>query len=130
MTLLRCCLHGRARLRQRGFQANDHDRIFLLGVHISDQEIFLPEAVAAFEISLVQRRINALWRTKNHSEAGVMQEEIAEMKREIHQIERIRNRKIVVEDDVLITGYRPTPRHTRKCFRRLRSRVSRLHKWR
>jgi hypothetical protein len=116
MSTLHHSLHGQARLRQRGFRSNDHELIFSLGVAINDNEIVMPEAVAAYEIALRRQKIDSL---KRRGVAG--NAEIAALKREIHQFERIRNRKIVVKEDVLVTAYRPSRREMRRCFRRLRS---------
>jgi hypothetical protein len=115
MITLHPCLHGQARLRQRGFRSNDHELIFTHGKAINDNEIVMPETVAAHEIALRQQKIDTLKRRGVASNA-----EIVALKREIHQFERIRNRKIVVDRDVLVTAYRPSQREMRRCFKRLR----------
>ena len=130
MMKLRPCRHGQARLRQRGFQARDDDLILSLGIQVNENEIFMPDATAAYEIARLQWRIFSVRR--NRFCGGVSRnEQVARLKRDIHQIERIRNRKIVVDGDVLLTGYRTSRRHQRGCLRRLRDRA-RLHRrrWR
>ncbi|HEY4167260.1 MAG TPA: hypothetical protein VGM96_10805 [Reyranella sp.] len=115
MITLHSCPHGQARLRQRGFRSNDHELIFAHGVAINDNEIVMPETVTTHEIALRQLKMDSLKRR------GVARNaEVAALKREIHQFERIRNRKIVVDEDVLVTAYRPSQREMRRCFRRLR----------
>ena len=130
MTALHCCPHGRARLRQRGFRGNDHELIYLLGVQVDDQEIFIPEVVVAYEIAVRQHRIGSIERRTIVGNAGSKYDEISSLKREIHQLERLPNRKIVHDKDVLITGYRPSRRGQRRCIRRLRDKAFRLHKGR
>lgn len=129
MMKLRPCPHGQARLRQRGFQARDDDLILSLGIQVNENEIFMPDATAAYEIARLQRRIVSVRR--NASAAVCRNEKVARLKRDIRQIERIRNRKIVVDGDVLVTGYRTSRRHQRGCLRRLRD-GARLHRrrWR
>src|SRR2546430_2207873 len=60
----------------------------------------------------------------------IKHDEITDIKYEIHQLERIRNKKIVVYEDELRTGYRLSRRHERRCLQRLRGRTFRLRKGR
>jgi hypothetical protein len=86
--------HALTRQKQRGFRATGFERIYRYGTMIGDQEIFM---------------------TNNE-----IQSRIHEYKLEIQMLERLRNCKIVVDGNVIITGYHTTKRERRKC--RLRKR--------
>lgn len=105
MISLQTSRHGQARLQQRAFRGNDHELIYLLGVHINDQEIFMPKRVVEYEIHIRRKKITAINRRTNAATYPSIHDDISELKREIHQLERIRNKKIVVDGTTLITAY-------------------------
>lgn len=90
----------------------------------------MPKAIAAYEIAVRQQKIRSIERYGIVGDDVPGHDEVAALRREIHQFEHIQNRKIVFEDDVLITGYRLSPRGQRRCIRRLRGKASRLQKGR
>ena len=114
MITLRKTQHGQARSQQR-FREGDVELIFSLGLDVSDNEIFMTNKSAKFEIRLRQQKINFLLRTERASHQAY--HEIVSLKSEIHQIERIRNRKIVVDGTTLISCYPTTRREQRRCLR-------------
>lgn len=126
---MRCCRHARVRLRQRGFRQDDHEVILLCGVQVSNEEIIMPAVTANYEIALLQQQIARLWRQHMSGAACMSSEELAAMKQQIHQLERIKNRKIVVRDGVLVTAYKPTKRSLGSSFRSLRGKARRLQRW-
>jgi hypothetical protein len=112
--------HGRSRLQQRGFRLGDAELIRALGVEMGPGEFFVPDGVVTREIHRRQRAINAANR-EVHARSSVHRT-IAGLKREIHRLERVRNRRVVVDGDVLITAYPMTSAERRRGLRRVCSR--------
>lgn len=51
----------------------------------------------------------------------IVDEEIARRKKEIHQLERLRGKKLIVERDTVITTYHATRRDQKKTYRKGRA---------
>ena len=121
MTILQFTRHGSVRIQQRAFRGSDIEVIYdSLGTEISGNEMIVLSKVAEYEIRLRQKRINKIRQQSVAGNYSLGHTEILILKREIHQIERIRNRKIVVDGTTFITGYPTTHGEQRRCLRKLR----------
>lgn len=87
--------HAEVRMSQRGFRREDIEEVLLCGTRIA------PDAY------LMQR-----------TDAN---REIAALKRKIRQIERLKDLKVVVEGDTVITCYRSAPADQQRTLRRGRA---------
>jgi hypothetical protein len=86
--------HAEQRTSQRGFLRSGIETIFHHGEMISDQEVLMTD-----------REINA---------------RIMELKNEIQSLDKLRNRKLVVDGSTIITSYCLTKKAKRKCRIRMR----------
>lgn len=75
--------HGHARLRQRGFRTEDVELIRRCGTPLDDNEA---------EVYLLREQDAAA--------------EIANLKHDIQRLERLRNSRVVISNDTLVTVYR------------------------
>lgn len=87
--------HGEQRTAQRGFLHSGIKTIIQFGEMISDQELLM-----------TNREISA---------------RIMELKSEIQRLDKLRNRKLVVDGSTIVTGYCLTKRARRNCRIRMRA---------
>jgi hypothetical protein len=89
--------HAMQRLSQRGFRPSTVETIFLNGMNIGDQEYIM----TAREIDMLRK----------------------ELKAQLQALDKLHNRKLVIEGDTVITGYCLTKNARRKCRIRMRSTI-------
>jgi len=94
---LKITQHAQQRQSQRGFSRSNLALIYLFGETISDQEVFM-----------TNREIDILTQ---------------ELKSQLQKLDKLRNRKLVVDGSTVITGYCLNKRAKRRCRMRMRSAV-------
>lgn len=87
--------HAEQRQSQRGFARSSFEIIYLFGEMIGDQEVIM-----------TNREIDILTR---------------ELKAQIQRLDKLRNRKLVVDGNTIITGYCLNKKSKRHCRIRMRS---------
>ena len=87
-------LHAERRMRQRGIPEANIDFVVKCGTPLDDGAFFLSQADVYREINL--------------------------RKQEIQLLEKLKNCKVVVRGDAVLTAYRPTGKKLKRTLRRLR----------
>lgn len=95
MDYVKISRHAECRIRQRGFREQDIDLVLRCGTLISDDTFLL--------------------RNKD------VDREIRDRKRELQQLERLRNCKVVVADGTLVTCFHASTNHLKTVLRRERA---------
>src|SRR5262245_14470633 len=86
--------HASSRIRQRGLSEQDVDVVLKLGADAGDAVVLTNKVIDG---------------------------KIAEFKRTIAQLERLRGAAVIIEGDTVITAYRPRRRKMRKMLSRSRA---------
>lgn len=90
--------HASIRKQQRGFRGDDIEQILMVGELLDDQTVF------------VTRR--------------AVEERIRLLKAQIHQLERISGKKVVVAGDLVVTAYPTNRSEEKRCLRRGRQKAA------
>ena len=84
-----------------------------------DREVyFLKHKDAQREIDRLNGEIRRQTRSQDHSVHMDRERETHRLKREIHMLERLRGRKLVVADGTVVTCYRSERRDRKRMFRK------------
>ena len=103
-----CTRHGETRMRQRRKKKGDADLILAYGTQVDGQAWILRKRDADREIEARKREVEGYKR------------EIEVRKRESQILERLRNRKVVVRGDRVITGYPSGSSDQKRTLKRAR----------
>lgn len=105
--------HAQTRMQQRGFSQADLHNIAMCGTAINDQEILFTDKDAKRERAQIQDRIKQLLRlsqqkcgSRPNGNEHQLAQEISELRRQLANIDRLKNRKIVIDGNHVITCYR------------------------
>lgn len=98
MNGIRYSKHAEVRQQQRGFMKDDIEQILMVGEQLDDQTIFVTRRAAA--------------------------ERIRVLKAQIHQLERISGKKVVVAGDLVVTAYPTNRSEEKRCLRRGRQKAA------
>lgn len=105
--------HAQIRMQQRAFSQSDLHSIAMCGTAINNHEILFTIKDAKRERSEVQNRLKQLLRqsqqgcgSKPSGNEFQIAQEISSLKRELTNIDRLINRKIVIDGNQVITCYR------------------------
>ena len=108
--------HMQTRMQQRSFSQTDVHLIIRYGTAINDEEIYLANKDAQCEIFHLRCRIKIIQRRLNNSRisrcgteaiSGSLNpsSEIARLHRQIQAIDRLKNRKVVLKGNHVVTCY-------------------------
>jgi hypothetical protein len=120
--------HAKARMQQRSFSKSDISTIRRCGTVITDHEILLTEKDVDREACDLRARIKQLQRhaervkiwpcgTNVENSANELHANITHYRRQIILLERLRNRKIVIDGNCLITCYLCTKSELKRISR-------------
>lgn len=120
--------HAQARMQQRSFSETDISTIARCGTIITDQEILLTNKDVQREVGLIRSEIKSLERMIKHSRVAscgtqLPEEQSAscikvyELRQQIIQLERLRNRKIVINGNRVVTCYHCSPSELKRISR-------------
>lgn len=121
MSMLVLSRHAETRMRQRGMRPRDLELLWRYGSAIGDDDhevYFLKHKDAQREIDRLSREIRRRTRSQGASARVGRERETHRLKREIHMLERLRGRKLVVSDGTVVTCYRSGRRDRRRVLRR------------
>ena len=114
--------HAETRMRQRGMRPSDPDIILRCGSEVGGDIhgiYFLKHKDAQREIDNLQGQIRRLRQVQVSFADNINRErEIRRLKCEIHTLERLRGRKLVVADGAIVTCYRSNRRDRKHILRR------------
>jgi len=117
--------HAQTRMQQRGFSQADLHNIAMCGTAINDHEILFTDKDAKRERILIQERIKQLLHlsqqkcgTRSVGNEHELAQEITDLRRQLTNIDRLKNRKIVIDGNRVITCYR--------CSKSKLKRISRI----
>lgn len=120
MSALVLSRHAEARMRQRGMRPSDLELVWRYGSAIGDDDYevyLLKHKDAQREIDRLNGEIRCQTRSQGHSARMDRERERHCLKREIHVLERLRGRKLVVADGTVVTCYRSNRRDRKRMFR-------------
>lgn len=121
MSMLVLSPHAETRMRQRGMRPSDLDFILrfgsVFGGDIHDV-YFLKDKDVRREIDRLSGEIRRRKRSRSPCARTDQERETRRLKREIHMLERLRSRKLVVADRTVVTCYRSCRRDQKRMFRR------------
>lgn len=126
MSTLILSRHAETRMRQRGMRSSDLGFILRCGSEIGGDThdiYFLKRKDAQREIGRLQGVIRRLKHQRGFASCTDREREIRRLKLHIHTLERLRGRKLVVADGIVVTCYRSSPRDRKRMFRRGRERA-------
>ena len=121
MSMLVLSRHAETRMRQRGMRPRDLELVWRYGSAISgdDHEVyFLKHKDAQREIDRLNGEIRGQTRSQGPSARMDREREMHRLKPEIHVLERLRGRKLVVTDGTVVTCYRSNRRDRKRMFRK------------
>lgn len=110
--------HASVRASQRGFRKADIAMLLEVSTPIGSDASLLMDADVAREVRRRRIDIKRLRRSPSIS-AGA--EQIAELKREISQLERLRGVKLIFGGESLVSIYRVTARRQKRVLKRARA---------
>ena len=120
MSALVLSRHAEARMRQRGMRPSDPGVILRCGSEIGGDALgvyFLKRKDTQREIGRRNVEIQRLERTPGLRAPMDREREVHRLKREIHVLERLGGRKLVVAGETVITCYRPGRRTRKRMLR-------------
>ena len=113
--------HAETRMRQRGMRLSDLDLILrcgsVIGGDIHDV-YFLKNKDVQREIDRRNGEIRRQKRSRSPCARTGRERKTRRLKREIHMLERLRSRKLVVADRTVVTCYRSHQKDQKRMFRR------------
>ena len=118
--------HAETRIRQRGMRLSDPSFILRCGSEVSGDVhniYFLKRKDVQREISRLQSEIRRLRNRQNSSSHISREHAIRYLKRQIHTLERLRGRKLVVAAGIVVTCYHSSRRDQKQMFRKGRERA-------
>ncbi|MDE0046750.1 MAG: hypothetical protein OXU19_12970 [bacterium] len=113
--------HAETRMRQRGLRPSDPDVVLLHGSQIGGDihEIyFLKHKDAQREIDRLKGEIRRLKQAQGSFDSTDREREVRRLKHDIHALERLRGRKLVVAEGMVVTFYRSNRRDWKRMSRR------------
>ena len=113
--------HAETRMRQRGMRPRDLELLWRYGSAIGDDDrevYFLKHKDAQREIDRLNGEIRRQARSQDLTARIDLERETHRLKHEIHMLERLRGRKLVVSDGTVVTCYRSSRRDRKRVFRR------------
>ena len=121
MSMLALSRHAETRMRQRGMRPSDLDLILrcgsVIGGDIHDV-YFLKNKDVQREIDRLSGEIRPQKRSRSPCARTGRERKTRRLKREIHMLERLRSRKLVVADRTVVTCYRSHRKDQKRMFRR------------
>ena len=121
MSMLILSRHAETRMRQRGMRPSDLDLILrcgsVIGGDIHDV-YFLKNKDAQREIDRLSGEIRRQEQSRSPCARTDRERETRRRKHEIHRLERLRSRKLVVADRTVVTCYRSHRKDQKRMFRR------------
>ena len=121
MSMLVLSRHAETRMRQRGMRPSDLDLILRFGSVIGGDihdVYFLKNKDVQREIDRLNGEIRRQKRSRSPCPRTAPERETRRLKRDIHMLERLRSRKLVVADGTVVTCYRSCRRDQKRMFRR------------
>ena len=121
MSMLVLSRHSETRMRQRGMRPRDLELVWRCGSASGDYDhevYFLKHKDAQREIDRLSGEIRRQTRSQGPSAHMDRGREIHRLKRELHMLERLRGRKLVVADGTVVTCYRSNRRDRKRMFRK------------
>lgn len=120
--------HAQTRMQQRSFSEADISIIARCGTVITDQEILLTNKDVQHEVCLIRSEIKSLVRRIKHSRVASCGTQLAEkqsalcteiydLRQQITQLERLRNCKIVINGNRVVTCYHCSPSELKRISR-------------
>lgn len=113
--------HAETRMRQRGMRPSDLELVWRYGSAIGDDDhevYFLKHKDAQGEIDRLNGEIRRQTRAQGPSAHMDRERETHHLKLEIHMLERLRGRKLVVAGGTVVTCYRSNRRDRKRMFQR------------
>ena len=113
--------HAETRMRQRGMRPRDLELVWRYGSASGDDDhevYFLKHKDAQREIDRLNGEIRRQTRSQGPSAHMDRECETHRLKREIHMLERLRGRKLVVADGTVVTCYRSNRRDRKRMVQR------------
>ena len=121
MSMLVLSPHAETRMRQRGMRPSDLNLIFHVGTAFggdSHDVYFLKDKDVRRESDRLSGEIRRQKRSRSPCTRTDRERERRRLKREIHVLERLRSRKLVVADRTVVTCYRSHRKDQKRMFRR------------
>ena len=121
MSMLVLSPHAETRMTQRGMRPSDLDLILRFGSVIGGDihdVYFLSNKDVQREIDRLNGDIRRQKRSRSPCARTDRERETRRLKREIHRLERLRNRKLLVAGRIVVTCYRSCRRDQRRMLRR------------
>ena len=121
MSMLVLSRHAETRMRQLGMRPSDLDLILRFGSVIGGDihdVYFLKGKDVQREIDRRKGEIRRQKRSRRPCVRSDRERETCRLKREIHMLERLSSRKLVVADRIVVTCYRSHRKDQKRMFRR------------